>query len=136
MNINLKSNEHKQSIKHTHTPLSNTTKYNALLATATSDGADFSFHTKHTSLNYIQFTHKQKFMWGVHNTRLLAHNPILRCPMCEQFTSNGHMASNWPSSSSLRHDRHNNALQMLLSLLERHNGGELKTITAVFTSSS
>jgi hypothetical protein len=71
-------------------------------------------------------------MWGVHNTRLVTHNPTLRCPMCGQFTSNGHMAGNCPTMSGLRHDRHNNALQLLLSLLKRHNGGRWETITADF----
>jgi hypothetical protein len=55
-----------------------------------------------TSLNHFQFTHKQEFMWGVHNTRLLSHNPTLRCPMCAQFTSNSHMAGNCPSLSGLK----------------------------------
>ena len=71
-------------------------------------------------------------MWGVHSTRLLTHNPTLRCPMCGQFTSNGHMAGNCPSMSDLRQDSHNNALQLLLSLMERHNGGRWETITADF----
>jgi hypothetical protein len=71
-------------------------------------------------------------MWGVHNTRLLTHNPTLRCPICGQFTSNDHMAGNCPTMSGLRQDRHNSALQLLLSLLERHNGGRWGTITADF----
>jgi hypothetical protein len=61
-------------------------------------------------------------MWGVHNTRLLTHNPN-RCPMCGQFTSNGHMAGNYLTMSGLRKNRHNNALQLLLSLMERQNRG-------------
>jgi hypothetical protein len=68
-------------------------------------------------------------MWAVHNTRFLSHNPTLRCPMCGQFTSNGHMAGNYPTMSGLRQDRHNSALQLLLPLLERHNGGRSETIT-------
>jgi hypothetical protein len=77
-------------------------KHGALLARAAEDGADFTFHKKHTTLTNIQFTHKQEFMWGVHNTRLLTHNPTLGCPMCGQFTSNGHMAGNCPTMSVLR----------------------------------
>jgi hypothetical protein len=34
--------------------------------------------------------------------------------------------------SGLRHDRHNNALQLILSLMERHNGGRWETIMADF----
>jgi hypothetical protein len=49
--------------------------HGALLARAAVDGADFSFHKKHSTLTNIQFAHKQEFMWGVHNTRLLTHNP-------------------------------------------------------------
>jgi hypothetical protein len=71
-------------------------------------------------------------MLGVHNTRLLSHNPTLRCPMCGQFTSNGHMAGNYPSMSGLRQDRHSNAMQLLLSFLEHHNGGRWGTITSDF----
>jgi ribonuclease HI len=107
---NLKADAHTYSTKHTHTPLSHATKHGALLARAAEDGADFSFHKKYTSLINIHFTHKQEFMWGVHHTRLLTHNPTLRCPMCGQFTSNGHMAGNCPTKSCLRQDRHNNAL--------------------------
>jgi hypothetical protein len=65
-------------------------------------------------------------MWGVHNTRLLTHNPTMGCPMCGQFTSNGHMADNCPTMSGLRQDRHSSALQLFLSLMERHNGGRWK----------
>jgi hypothetical protein len=32
----------------------------------------------------------------------------------------------------LRQDRHNSALHLLLSLIERHNGGRWETITADF----
>jgi hypothetical protein len=120
---NLKTDAHTHNTKHTHTPLSQTSKHGALLARAAEDGADFTFDKKRTTLTNTQFTHKQEFMWGVHNTRLLPHNPTLRCPMCGQFTSNGHMAGNCPNMYGLRQDRHNNALQLLLSLLERHNGG-------------
>jgi hypothetical protein len=80
----------------------------------------FSLHTNNSSC------------WEVHNSRLLAHNPTLRCPMYGQFTSNGPMVGNSPSMSRLRQDMHNNALLMLLSLLERHNGGRWETITADF----
>jgi hypothetical protein len=97
--------------------------HGALLARAKEDGADFTFHKEHTTLTRTQFTHKQEFMWGV-------HNPTLRCPMCGQFTSNGHMAGNCPTMSGLRQDRHNNAPQLLISLLERHNAGRWDTITA------
>jgi hypothetical protein len=45
---NLKSNAHTHSTKHTHTPLSQTSKHGALLARAAEDGADFTFHKKHT----------------------------------------------------------------------------------------
>jgi hypothetical protein len=71
-----------------------TTKYGALFARAAADGADFTFHKTHTSLTDIQFTHKQEFMWEVRNTRLLSHNPALRCPMCD----------NRPPMSGLRHE--------------------------------
>jgi hypothetical protein len=71
-------------------------------------------------------------MWGVCNTILLSHNLTMRCPVCGQFTSNGHMARNCPSISGLIHDRRNSALQLLLSLMERHNGGRWETITADF----
>jgi hypothetical protein len=71
-------------------------------------------------------------MWGVHNTHLLTHNPTLRCPMCGQCTSNGNMAGKCPTMFGLREDRHNNALQLLLSLMECHNGGRWETITADF----
>jgi hypothetical protein len=128
---NLKADAHTYSTKHTHSPLSHTSKHGALLARAAEAGADFSFQ-KNTSLTNIQFTHKQEFMWGVHNTRLLTHNPTMRCRMCGQFTSNGHMAGNCPTMPGLRHDRHNSALQLLLSLLERHNGGRWETITVDF----
>jgi hypothetical protein len=89
---NLKIDAHKYNIKHTHSPFSRTTKCSALLARAISNGVDFSVHKPHTTLANIQFTHNQEFMWGVHNTRLLPHNPTLRCPMCRQFTITGHMA--------------------------------------------
>jgi hypothetical protein len=62
-------------------------------------------------------------MWGIHITRLLTQNPTLRCPMCGQFTSNGHMAGNRPTMPGLRQDRHNSTLQLLFSRMERHNGG-------------
>jgi hypothetical protein len=52
--------------------------------------------------------------------------------MCGQFTNNGHMADNCPSMSGLRQDRHNIALQLPLTLMERHNGGRWETITADF----
>jgi hypothetical protein len=42
------------------------------------------------------------------------------------------MAGNRPSVSGLRHDRHSSALQLLLSLLERHNGGWWETTTPDF----
>jgi hypothetical protein len=79
---NLKTDAQTYSTKHTHTPLSQTTKHGTLLARAAADGADFTFHKKYTSLTNVRFTHKQEFMWGVHNTRLLSHNPSPRCPMC------------------------------------------------------
>jgi hypothetical protein len=60
---------------------------------------------------------------GVHNTHLMLHSPNPHCPMCGQLTYNTHMACNCPSMSGIGQDRHNNALQLLLSLLERHNGG-------------
>jgi hypothetical protein len=41
---NLKTDAHTHSIKHTHTPLSHTSKHGALLARAAEDGADLSFH--------------------------------------------------------------------------------------------
>jgi hypothetical protein len=73
--------------------------------------------------------YKQEFMWGVHNTRLLADNPTLRCPMCGKFTSNGHLAGTCPSMAGLLRDRHSIALQLLICLLERHNGGRWEIIT-------
>jgi hypothetical protein len=82
----LEANAHYYNNKQTHTPLSRTTKHGALSASAASDGANFSFHKKHTSLANIQCTHKHQLMWGVHNTRLLPHNHTLRYPMCAQFT--------------------------------------------------
>jgi hypothetical protein len=129
---NLKPYAHTNSTKHTHTPLSQTSKHGHLLARAKDDGADFTFHKKHTKLTNTQFNHKQEFVWGVHNPRLLTHNPTMRCPMCGQFTNNGHMAGISPTMSGLRQDRHNSALQLPLSLLERHNGGRWETITADF----
>jgi hypothetical protein len=42
------------------------------------------------------------------------------------------MARNRLSMPGLRHDRHNIAPQLLLSLLERHNGGRWETITIDF----
>jgi hypothetical protein len=73
-------------------------------------------------------------MWGVHNTRLLSHNPTLRSPMCGVLSNNGHMAGNCPAMSGLiMHDRHNIPLQLLLSLMEHHNGGRWETITADFS---
>jgi hypothetical protein len=103
---NLKTHAHTYSTtKYTYTPIAQTSKHGACLARAAADEADFTFHKKHIALTHVQFTHKQEFMWGVHNTRLLAHNPTLRCPMCGQFTINGHMAGNCPSMSGLRHDR-------------------------------
>jgi hypothetical protein len=78
----------------------------------------------------MQFIHKQEFMWSVHNTRLLAYNPSLRCPMCGQFTINGHIAGYSPSMLGLQKDRYNDALHLLLSQLERYNGGRWETITA------
>jgi hypothetical protein len=71
-------------------------------------------------------------MWGVRNKRLFSHKPTLRCPKCGQFTGNAKMASNCLSMSGFRPDRHNTALQLLLSLVERHNGGRWETITADF----
>jgi ribonuclease HI len=62
---NLKTDAHTYTTKHTHTTLSQTSKHGALLARAAKDGADFTFHKKHTTLTNIQFTHKQEFMWGV-----------------------------------------------------------------------
>ena len=56
---NLKTDAHIHSTKHTHTHPSQTSKHGALLARAAEDGADFSFHKKHTTLTNIQFTHKQ-----------------------------------------------------------------------------
>jgi hypothetical protein len=56
---NLKTDAQKYNIKHTHTPLSRTTKHGAVLARPVSDCADFSFHKKHTSLTNIQFRHKR-----------------------------------------------------------------------------
>jgi hypothetical protein len=51
---NLKTNAHTHSTKHTHTPLSQTSKHGgALLARAAEDGADFTFHKKHTTLTNI-----------------------------------------------------------------------------------
>jgi hypothetical protein len=91
---NLKVYAHNHIIIHTHTPLRHITEHGAILTSATSDGVDFLLHTKHTSLTHIQFTHKQESMWGFHNNHLLAHNPTLCCPMCGQFTINGHMAGN------------------------------------------
>jgi hypothetical protein len=94
---NLKIDVHTYITKHTHTPLSQTVKHGTLPALAAADGADITFDEKHTSLTNVQFTHKQAFMWGVHNTRLLSHNPTLRYPMCGQLTSNGHLAGNFPT---------------------------------------
>jgi hypothetical protein len=71
-------------------------------------------------------------MWGVNNTRLFLHNPTIRYPMCGQFTSNGQLASKCPSVSGLGQNRHNCALQLLLSVLERHNGGRRETVNADF----
>jgi hypothetical protein len=129
---NLKSGAYIFSTKHTLTPLSHTTNHGALLARAAEDGADFTLHKRRTTLTNIHFTHKHEFIWGVHNTRLLTHNPTLSCPICGQFTSNGHMAGNGPTMSAMRQDRHNSALQLLLSLMKRDNGGRWETITADF----
>jgi hypothetical protein len=65
MYTNLKTDAHTHSTKHTHTPLSQTSKHGALLTRAAEDGANFTFHKKHTTLTNTQFTHKQEFMWGV-----------------------------------------------------------------------
>jgi hypothetical protein len=46
------------------------------------------------------------------------------------------MAKNCPSISGLKQDQHSNALQLLLFLLERHNGGRWETITVDFTNKS
>jgi hypothetical protein len=73
-------------------------------------------------------------MWGVHNTRLFPWNKTLKFPISGQFISNGHMAGNCPSMSGLRQECHNNALQLLLTLLEHSKGGRWKTITADFGS--
>jgi hypothetical protein len=62
---------------HTHTPLTHTTKHGALLARIAEDGADLTFHKKHTTLTNIHFTQKPKFIRGVHNSRLLTHNPTV-----------------------------------------------------------
>jgi ribonuclease HI len=55
---NLKADANTYNIKHTHTPLSQTTKHGALFARDAEDGADFSFHKKHSTLTNIQFIHK------------------------------------------------------------------------------
>jgi hypothetical protein len=60
--------------------------------------------------------------------------PPMRYPMCGQFTSSGLMAGNCPSMSGLKHDRHNNALHLHRSLLERHNGGRWETTTSDFNN--
>jgi ribonuclease HI len=54
---NLKAEAPTYSTKHTLTPLSQTTKHGALLARAAEDGADFSFHKKHTTLTQPSQTH-------------------------------------------------------------------------------
>jgi hypothetical protein len=41
---NLKTYAHTYNTKHTHTPVSQTTKHGALLPRAAADGADFNFH--------------------------------------------------------------------------------------------
>jgi hypothetical protein len=108
---NLRSEAYKHNIKHTHTPLAHTTKHGALLARAAADGAGFSLHKTHASRNNVQFTHKQDFMWGNHNTRRLVYNTSLRCPMRGQFTNNnGRMTCICPSMLDLPQDRHNSAL--------------------------
>jgi hypothetical protein len=52
--------------------------------------------------------------------------------MCGKFIGNGHKAGNCPSMSGLTHDRHNSALQVLLTLLEQSNWGRWETITAAY----
>jgi hypothetical protein len=49
---------HAYITKDTHTPFSQTTKHGALLARAAAEGADFTFHQKHTSVTNAQFTNK------------------------------------------------------------------------------
>jgi hypothetical protein len=60
--INLKTDAHTHThnTKHTHTPLSHTSKHGALLARAKEDGTDFTFHKNHTALTNTLFTHKQE----------------------------------------------------------------------------
>jgi hypothetical protein len=100
MYTNLKTDAHTYITKQTHTPLSQI--HGALLARAAADGADFTFHKKHTSLTHAMFTHNHEFMWGVHNTRMFSHNPTLRCLLCGQFTSYSHVARKCPFMSGLR----------------------------------
>jgi hypothetical protein len=70
-------------------------------------------------------------MWGVHNSRLLPWSKNLKSPMCGLFIGNGHMACSLPSiMSGPRQDRHNSALQHLLSQPEQTNGGRWETIAA------
>jgi hypothetical protein len=114
------------------TPLHHSTKHGNLLATAKLNGVDFISPGKHPSLASTQFIHKMEFTWGVYNTRLLTWTKSLKCPMCGQFISYGHMASNYPSMSGLRQDRHSRALHFLLNLLEQSNGGRWEAITSYF----
>jgi hypothetical protein len=78
---NLKTNTRKYSLASTITPLHHNTKHGDLLATAKKIGADFSYHGRHPSLTSTKFTHNRKFMWGVHNTRLLPWNDTLKVQM-------------------------------------------------------
>jgi hypothetical protein len=63
MYTNLKTEAYTYNPKYTHTSISLTSKHGTLLARAAADGADFTFHKKHTSLTNVQFTYKQEFMW-------------------------------------------------------------------------
>jgi hypothetical protein len=106
----------KYSLRRTYTPLTYTIKHMVLLARVT-----YSHTTEpHNSLT-IQT--EAIIHVGVHNTCLVTFNHTLHCPMCGQLTSNGHIARNCPSKSCLRQEIHNSALQLLLSVLERYNGG-------------
>ena len=88
----LKTDAHTHSIKHTHTPLSQTSKHGALLARAAKAGADFSFHKKHSTLTNIQFTHKQEFMGESTTPAYLLTTPLCVAP----YVANSLATATWP----------------------------------------
>jgi hypothetical protein len=68
----------------------------------------------------------------VHNTRHFSLYPTQRCPLCGEFLRNSYMTGNCFTMASLRQDRHNIALQILISLLETSDGGRGDVIYSHF----